>query len=465
MTQPFKLSDKQVLLRDSILQAAAKHSLIYGGSRSGKTFLYCHAINTRALRAEGSRHVIFRKHGVAVKQSIGKDTLPKALALAYPDAAAKYYEQDGFFEFPNGSEVWLAGLDDKERVDKVLGREYATLYFNEASEIPYQSYTVAQTRLAQAVRVTAGKGEGELLPLKSYVDLNPTTQAHWTYKLYVQGLEPESKRPVDKSNYVYGIANPSDNAENLPPDYIASLQFLPDAQRRRFFLGEFSGDSKDALWTRSSIEKLFVLSEKELPAFKRIVVSIDPAISSESGSDETGIVAQATDDKGMGYVLADGSGTMKPDEWAKKAITLYNYYHADLIVAEANQGGEMVEAVIRSHAPHVPVKLVKASRGKYIRAEPIAALYARGRVRHVGDFEALEDQMCNFTADFDRKGQGYSPDRVDALVWGFTELFPGLIEDRINKDNRQAVAPDYDPFKFSPPVHRPATSGMDYTPL
>src|SRR5690606_21986599 len=98
-----------------------------------------------------------------------------------------------------------------------------------------------------------------------------------------------------------------------------------------------------------------------------------------------------------------------------------------------NQGGEMVSETIHAQNPHVAVDLVKATRGKYIRAEPIAALYARGRVRHVGEFQELEDSMCSFTSDFDRKAEGYSPDRLDALVWAMTDLFPGLISDRIRK--------------------------------
>ncbi|WP_271896303.1 phage terminase large subunit [Candidatus Phyllobacterium onerii] len=463
---PFKLTDKQKVLRDSLLLNAAKHSLIYGGSRSGKTFLYCHGINTRALRAAGSRHGIFRKHGVAVKQSIGADTMPKALALAYPEVKYKYYEQDGMFLFPNESEIWLAGLDDKERVDKVLGKEYATIYENEASEISYDAHTTLASRLAQKVEVTTGPDTGSSLPLKSYVDLNPTTQAHWTHKLFVQGVEPESKRPVNRFDYVFGVANPEDNEENLPPGYINTLATMPEAARRRFYLGEYSGDSKDALWNRASIQKLFLRHDNELPVFRRIVVAIDPAAKSIPGSDETGIVVVAIDEKGQGYVLADGSGVFKPEDWAKAAITLYKYYKADCIVAEVNQGGEMVEAVIQAQAPNLTVKMVHATRGKYVRAEPIAALYARGRILHVGDFETLEDQMCNFTADFDRNGQGYSPDRMDALVWGFTELFPGLIEDRRDQTPRQAVAEDYDPFHRPSQGHnRPATAGMNYEPF
>jgi hypothetical protein len=464
----FELTAKQREMRDKVLLAPAKHSLLYGGSRSGKTALYCYGISTRALRASGSRHGIFRRHGVVVKQTIGADTLPKVLNLAYglrDGAGFKYYEQDGLFLFPNESEIWLAGLEDKERLDKALGREYASVYKNEASELPYSAHLMLKTRLAQAVKVTVGEGLGELLPLKDYTDLNPTKQSHWTYKLFQQGIEPETKRPVDRSDYAFGQMNPGDNAVNLPPGYVAELAHLPPGAKKRFHDGEYAGDAADALWTRSSIQRMFAADERMLPKFKRIVVAIDPPASSNSASDEAGIIVAATDETGKGYVLADGSGIMRPEDWARKSVTLFNYYHADSIVAEANQGGEMVEAVIRSVNPNLPVKLVHATRGKYIRAEPVAALYARGRVEHVGEFETLEDQMVNFTADYDRSLD--SPDRVDALVWAMTELFPFLIEDRRDRRARQAVAQDYDPFSYQSSTYRDrqATAGMDYDPF
>lgn len=466
----FRLTDKQRELKP-LLSSASRHVLLYGGSRSGKTFLLCYAIATRALRADGSRHGIFRKTNVAVKQSIGADTFPKVMQLAYPEAAYQWKEQDGYFKFANGSEVWLSGLDDKERVDKVLGKEFATIYENEASEISYDAHTTLSSRLAQKVAVTAG--EGEYLAQKNYIDLNPTTQSHWTYKMFVQGIEPIEKRPLPREDYVWGVANPRDNAENLDPQYVAGLALMPKAKRMRFFEGKFSGDSSDALWTRAVIDnaRLFVRNETDLPDFKRIVVSIDPAISSNTGSNETGIVAAAIDGSGQGYVLADSSGVYKPDEWARVAIHLYHYYKADRIVAEANQGGEMVSEVISAQNPDVPVTLVKASRGKYIRAEPVAALYARGRVRHVGEFSELEDQMCVFTADFDRKAEGYSPDRMDALVWAMTELFPNLISDRGRKSYEgQAVAHgDYNifqPEQAARMLNRQAVAGMaEYEPF
>ncbi|MFI3903972.1 phage terminase large subunit [Ochrobactrum sp. S1502_03] len=440
-----QLTKKQQALLPLLGRQGTKHTLIYGGSRSGKTFLTCYAIATRALRAEGSRHGIFRKHAVAVKQSVGRDTFPKVMRLAYPDAAYKWYEQDGVFVYGNGAEVWCAGLDDKERVDKVLGKEYATIYENEASELSYDAHTTLMTRLAQNVQ--ANVGHPGPLPLRNYVDLNPTTQSHWTYKLFVQGVDPESKRPINRGDYSHYVANPMDNHLNLPPDYLESLKYLPEAKRKRFFLGEFSGDAEDALWSRGVIERLYVLGDDELPDFVKIVVSVDPATSSNPGSDETGIVVCAIDKEGYGYVLEDASGVMKPEEWAKRAVTLYNYYKADCIVAEKNQGGEMVESTIQAQAKGrwIPVKLVHASRGKVVRAEPISALYARRRVRHVREFTELEDQMCSFTTGFDRSSAGYSPDRVDALVWGFTELFPGLIEERpenIPLGQMQTVAPD-----------------------
>jgi phage terminase large subunit-like protein len=154
------------------------------------------------------------------------------------------------------------------------------------------------------------------------------------------------------------------------------------------------------------------------------VVAIDPAVTSDEGSDEHGIVAAGIGEDGRGYVLADHTTQGTPEKWARKAVALYHEHDADKIVAEANQGGDMVAHVIRSVAPNVPVKLVKATRGKSVRAEPISALYEQGRVSHVGSFPALEDQLVLITH------AGYegdrSPDRADALVWAMTELFPSM---------------------------------------
>lgn len=432
----FSLTPKQEVCRD-MLAGDAKHCLIYGGSRSGKTFLLCHAVAVRAIGAPGSRHAILRRYSVGVRQSIGLDTMPKVLDLAWPGLPYKWMDGDGYFSIGNGSEIWLAGLDDKARVDKILGKEFATIYLNEASEIPYQSYLVAQTRLAQSVKTVQGKP----LRLKEYVDLNPGPRAHWTYRLWRDGVNPDGEAPVDRDAYVWGQMNPQDNAANLPEGYIDSLAALPERQRKRFYEGEYSGDQAGALWRRTMFKRATMDAEGRWPVdMRRIVVAIDPAASSKPGSDETGIVVCGLGMDGNGYVLADDSGRFAPEDWARRAIALYKTHEADRVIGEVNNGGEMIEAVLRAHDPEVSYRAVRATRGKVTRAEPIAALYELGKVFHAEGLHDLEDQMCSFTTDFDRDAQGWSPDRVDACVWGFTDLFTGLTR-RKSEDKPAAPAP------------------------
>jgi predicted phage terminase large subunit-like protein len=169
------------------------------------------------------------------------------------------------------------------------------------------------------------------------------------------------------------------------------------------------------LWSHGTIE---AARQAAAPSLARIVVAIDPAASAGEEADETGILVVGRDTQGHGYVLADASGKHQPVEWAKIAIAAYRAHRADRIVAERNNGGAMVEATIRMVDNNVPVTTVWASRGKVARAEPVSALYEQGRVHHIGAFPQLEDQMCAFASDFDRASAGYSPDRVDALVWG-----------------------------------------------
>jgi predicted phage terminase large subunit-like protein len=352
------------------------------------------------------------------------------MELAHPGAALKWHDRDGYFTTPNGSEIWLAGLDDKERVDKVLGKEFATLYFNEASEIPLASYMVAQTRLAQK----CVKVNGQPLRLKNYVDLNPTTRNHWTYRMWIDGVNPDGDTPVDRESYAHMVMNPRDNSDNLDADYLLSLSQMPERVKRRFYYGEYTADVEAALWRREYMRRV-----QQLPQLVRVIVAIDPAVSNEIGSDETGIICAALGEDGAGYVLADDSGKFRPEEWARRAISMARQFKADRIVAEVNQGGDMVEATLRAQASNVPFKKITATRGKVLRAEPISALYERGKIFHADEFSELEAQMCAFTSDFDRKTQGYSPDRVDALVYALTELFP-----QITKTTRNTK-----------PVHRP----------
>jgi len=214
-----------------------------------------------------------------------------------------------------------------------------------------------------------------------------------------------------------------ENRVNLAETFFANIIDKYEGTRlgRQELLAELLSDVPNALWQRDQLDKLRV---SKAPEMRRIVVAIDPAAKSTEGSDETGIIVAGLGHDKHGYVLDDLSGRYQPLAWAKKAIWAFEHYKADRIIAEINNGGEMVEATLRSVNKLVPYKAVHATRGKVIRAEPIAALDEQGKIHHVGSFPVLEDQLCEFTLDFDRTEAGYSPDRLDARVWAFTELMP-----------------------------------------
>jgi phage terminase large subunit-like protein len=217
-----------------------------------------------------------------------------------------------------------------------------------------------------------------------------------------------------------------ENANNLAKQFIGTILRKFDGTRlgRQELYAEVLDDVPGAMWSRDRIDALRI-KPNEVPPLKRIVVAIDPATTSGEDADETGIIAAGIDYSGNGYVLEDGSKILQPSEWANRAIQIYQERGADRIIGETNNGGDMIESTIRAINPNVSYRGVHASRGKAIRAEPISALYEQGRVHHVGAFLQLEDQMCAFTQDFDRSTAGYSPDRLDAMVWALTELMLG----------------------------------------
>jgi predicted phage terminase large subunit-like protein len=215
-----------------------------------------------------------------------------------------------------------------------------------------------------------------------------------------------------------------ENAANLAPSFLEAIKARYGGTRigRQELNAELLSDTPGALWTCDMIEKARIPSPLPPSSLERIVVAIDPAVSNNEGSDETGIVVAGIDANDHAYILADASGRYTPDGWARKAISLYHEAQADRIVCEINNGGALVENTVRSIDRGVSYKGVHASRGKVIRAEPVSALYEQQKVHHVGNFPELEDQMTAFTSDFNRNTAGYSPDRVDALVWALTEL-------------------------------------------
>lgn len=211
-----------------------------------------------------------------------------------------------------------------------------------------------------------------------------------------------------------------DNAANLAPSALAKFRAKYEGTRlgRQELDAELLEDVQGALWTRAMVEDARLSGA--LPAMRRIVVAVDPSGSDGTSGDMQGIVVAGEGVDGRGYVVEDASMRGSPDEWCKRVAFLFHKHQADRVVAEKNYGGAMVEAVLRAAAPNLPVVLVTASRGKHVRAEPIAALYEQKRITHAEPYPELEDELVLMT------GAGYagtgSPNRLDAMVWGFTEL-------------------------------------------
>jgi phage terminase large subunit-like protein len=213
-----------------------------------------------------------------------------------------------------------------------------------------------------------------------------------------------------------------DNAANLADGFVAAIETRYGGTRlgRQELDGEMVEDREDALWSREKLEAA-VGPFPDRPPLRRIVVAVDPPAGSTRSSDACGIVAAAALGDDRALVLADATVQgLTPQGWAARAVAQYHAHDADCILAEVNQGGDMVASVIRSVDPAVPVKSVRANRGKWVRAEPVATLYEQGRVRHAARFPALEDEMCDFGPD--GLSDGRSPDRLDALVWAISEL-------------------------------------------
>jgi len=393
-----------------VLSSKATHILLEGGSRSGKTAIIIFAIFVRACKAK-SRHLIVRYKFNHAKRSLWLDTMPKVINLISPKLIklCRPNKTDYYYRLWNGSEIWVSGLDSKDKSEKALGNEYSTVFFNECSQIPWFSIIIAITRLA----------EKNTLKKKAYYDQNPPKKSHWTYKVFHELKDPNDKRPLDPKDYVFFKMNPEDNKENIDESYMKLLDSLPSNQKKRFKSGEYQDDDSGDVFKTSKIKRVWSIDDI---MFERIVVAIDPATTSNDSSDETAITATAKRGK-FGYVLESIAGRWTPNEWATKAIEMYVRLKADRIIGEANNGGDMIEAVLRGINSSIPYSSVYATRNKVVRAEPTSAKYERDEVYHFGYMDELESEMDDFKTDWSRN-TNKSPNRVDALVWGMTELFP-----------------------------------------
>ena len=313
------------------------------------------------------------------------------LAVCPPWDRPEYKPSQRKLIWPNGAESLIFTADEPERL---RGKQHEKLW---ADELGAWRYPDAWDQAKFGLRLGSNP--------QALITTTPRPTA------LVKGLLADSATHVTRGNT-------ADNRANLAPSFFDAILKRYEGTRlgRQEIDGELLDDNPNALFRRADIDAGRV---REVPQLSRVVVAIDPAATSAEGSDETGIVVAGVVTSGDIYILADRSVHASPEGWARAAIAAYDEFEADRIVAESNNGGEMIAAVIRSIGSRVPVELIHASRGKAIRAEPVAALYEQHKVHHVGSFAALEDQMVEFDPSIP---PDKSPDRMDALVWAVTKV-------------------------------------------
>lgn len=374
-----------------------RYRVAYGGRSSGKSWTAAQALVVRALQRK-IRILCCREIQNSIKDSV-KKTLENCIERM---GWGNYFTstKDGITAY-NGSEFIFKGL--YAHPEQIKSLENITIaYVEEAESVSKESWDV----LIPTIRAENSE---------IWICFNPRDAEDETYKRFV--ISPPRNSKTVWINYLENPFCPQvmiDEAEALREKNLDEYNHI--------WLGQCRVANENALWKAKLIDSHRSKSV-DPDELDRIVIAIDPAVTSRADSDETGIVAAGVKYGEAGaddhyYILEDGSLRGSPQEWARAAIELYYYYQADRIIGEVNNGGDLIETVIRNEDNNVAFSAVRASRGKILRAEPVAALYEQGRVHHAGYFSLLESQMCNYTGIAGEK----SPDRLDALVWAVTEL-------------------------------------------
>lgn len=402
--------------------------LLLAGRGFGKTRCGAEWVRQKAQEFPGCRIALVGETAADCRK-VMVDGESGILACSPPDFMPTYYPTNRQLVWPNGS---IAETYNATEPDQLRGPQHHFAWCDEIAKWKYMQATWDQVQM------------GLRLGEKPQQVITTTPRP----------LELIKKILNDKDTVVTK-GRTYDNAGNLAAPFLKKITEEYEGTRlgRQELEAEILDDIPGALWQRSAID-LNRLAEVPLD-MERVIVSVDPATSNEEGSDETGIVvvglARDADGYTKGYVLEDGSIKGSPEEWARRVVHLYRKWEADKIVAEKNQGGDMVASVIKAVDRSLSPKLVHASRGKYIRAEPISSLYEQNRVSHVGRFDKLEDQMCTFSVDNIRGNGMGSPDRVDALVWGLTELFDKLTGRRRSEKKGHGVETNSTKRPWTPP--------------
>ena len=374
----------------------ARYKAFYGGRVSAKSHSFAAALLLQAAQAR-LRVYCGREVQKSIKDSVKRLREDKLEALGLGEFYTSTRDE---IRGANGSVFIFSGLSDltAESVKSMEGIDRC--WIEEAQTITARSLEI--------LRPTIRKPGSEM-----WFSWNPRAASDPIDKFF-RGDAPPDNAVIKRVNH---DANPFFGDE-LEAERELDRRSQP-VRYAHIWDGEYEPAVVGAIWDMATINEG---RRAETPDMERIVIAIDPAISAEELSNEHGVVVAGRGADERAYVLEDGTLAGKPEQWAKRAIALYDKWDADSVVIEVNQGGDMCEHTLRAYRPDLPIRRVHASRGKHVRAEPISAQYSLGNVSHVGAFPELEAQMCQMTAA-GYEGEG-SPDRVDALVWGLTDLFP-----------------------------------------
>jgi phage terminase large subunit-like protein len=408
MPQVNKIGEASDVFDD--LQYPSRYKALYGGRGSAKSHFFAECLVANAAMNEGFRALCVREVQKSLKESSKRLIEDKIQQMGYGAHFDIKHDEIGT---PGGGVISFTGMNSQNSESVKSYENYMVCWVEEASTFAARSL--------ELLRPTIRAPGSEL-----WFSWNPDSAADPVDKFF-RGVSPPENAIIRRVNW-------SDN-KYLPSELRTEMEQDRKNNPDRFshiWNGDYAPQAVGAIWNMQNIHEG---RRHEAPTMKRILVSVDPAISNTENSDEHGIVVVGTGEDGRGYVLDDVSLKGAPQQWAERAVATFDRYEADSIVVERNQGGDMVKHTLRSVRPGIPVTEVVATRGKHVRAEPISALYATNQVSHVGSFPELEAQMCRMTAaGYDGDG---SPDRVDALVWGLTEVFPAII----NKAKKRAARP------------------------
>lgn len=392
------------------LAITTRYCILTGGRGSGKSFALATGL-ALAIQDPGYTVLYTRWTMASARDSIIPEFREKIDRLGIKGITEGVQD----INHTGGSRILFRGIKTSQgtQTAKLKSLQGVNVWvLDEAEEMPSESvFDVIDLSIRDSRR-----------PCRVILSLNPALRTHWIYRRWFNGasVQPGTCGVDESSGVTYIHTDYRDNIRNLPADFVKLARECRANNALRYqhvWLGQWVDQREGALWSWESINDNRIATD-ELPDMARVVVAVDPAVTSREDSDETGIIVAGRGVDGRCYVLADVSGRLTPLEWAQRAVVEYRKHKADRIVAEINQGGEMVEATIRNVDRTVSYLGVHASRGKITRAEPIAALYAQGRVSHVGTHRDLEAEMltyCGYDSDA-------SPNRLDAAVWALTEL-------------------------------------------